>query len=114
MPINWIMLYKLAFCQLRSLSECFLDQFPSPLAALILGHNHHSGLDLCLDAMKPRMTIWCDLCGRVASEKAGGDFHAISHRAAQICVRVSEIAPNLHFLRGERETPAQHVVVYYG
>jgi hypothetical protein len=40
-----------------------LDQFPSPLAALILGHNHQCGLDLCLDAMKPGMTIWCDLCG---------------------------------------------------
>jgi len=50
-PINWIMLYELAFCQFRSLCECFFDQVPSPLAPLVLAHNHHSGLDLGVDGV---------------------------------------------------------------
>ena len=55
MPINWIMLYELGFCQFRSFAESGLDQFPSLLAPLVLGHNHERGLDFGVDAMKPGM-----------------------------------------------------------
>jgi hypothetical protein len=48
-------LLRLNHCRLdqphRPLSECFLNQFPSLLAPLVLAHNHQCGLDLGVDGV---------------------------------------------------------------